>query len=113
MQVSEASNWQEHTFITLIPEARQRLVELGAPLLQIEAESRLALAERRIKAFEQKYDTTLSQLRREGLPEDASIELHEDFVEWSGWQRTREEASQIIASLQPPGEPSFASAIAG
>jgi hypothetical protein len=113
MQVSEASNWQEHTFTTLIPEARQRLVELGAPLLQIEAESRLALAEQKIKAFEQKYNTTLSKLQREGLPEGAGIELHEDFVEWSGWQRTREEASQIIASLQPLREPSLASTIAG
>jgi len=68
----------------LIPVARQRLVELGAPLLMTEAEGRLTLAERKIQAFEQKYGVTLSRLRREGLPDDASIEAHEDFIEWSG-----------------------------
>jgi hypothetical protein len=84
---------QESSLATLIPEARQRLVELGAPLLVTEAEGQLALAERKIKAFERKYGVTLAQLRRIGLPDDASMEMHEDFVEWSGWERTREEAS--------------------
>lgn len=85
----------------LIPVARQRLVELGAPLLLTEAEGRLALAERKIQAFEQKYGVTLSRLRREGLPDDAGIEAHENFIEWSGWQRTCEEAREILASLKP------------
>ena len=69
-------------------------------MLLTEAEGRLALAERKVKAFEQKYGTPLTQLRRNGLPNDASMEMHEDFVEWSGWQRTYEEASQIVTSLQ-------------
>ena len=81
--------------------ARQRLVELGAPLLLTETEGRLALAERKIKAFERRYKTTITQLRREGLPDDASIEMHEDFIEWSGWQRTYEESRQILSSLKP------------
>ena len=33
--------------------------------------------------------------------DDASLEMHEDYVEWSGWQRTHEESSQILASLKP------------
>ncbi len=47
-------------------------------------------------------------LRRNGLPDDANMEMHEDFVEWSGWQRTREEANQVLASLQPLLEKPFA-----
>ncbi len=96
----------------LIPVARQRLVELGAPLLLTEAEGRLALAEQKIQALEQKYGMTIVQLRQEGLPDDATIEAHEDFIEWCGWQRTYEEASQILASLRPFLENSLAFAAA-
>ncbi len=95
----------------MIPEIRQRLVELGAPLLFTETEGRLALAERKIRAFEIKYGITLAELRRSGLPDDASMEMHEDFVEWLGWQRTHEEASRTLASLPPLMEkPYFAAA---
>ena len=95
------------------PQALGRLVAYGTPLLKAEAEARLALAERKIQAFERRYGTTLIQLRREGLPSDASMEMHEDYVEWSGWQRTREEASQTLASLQNLLEAIGASAAAG
>ena len=106
----EEKSRQESSFSELVPEVRQRLVEFGAPLLLTEAEGRLALAERKIEAFEKKYETTLAQLCRDGLPDDADIEMHEDFIEWSGWQRTLEEACQILASLQPLLERSLASA---
>ncbi len=100
-------------FDQLIPADRQRLAELGAPLLVTEAEGRLALAERKIEAFERRYGTTLEQLREAGLPDDAGIEMHEDFIEWSGWQRTREEARQTLDALQPFLEKPLASPAAG
>jgi len=98
--LSKGTDEQEFSPTELVPESQRRLVELGAPLLLTEAEGRLALAERKLEAFEQKYGTTLAQLRQNGLSNDASMEMHEDFVEWAGWQRTYEEASQIITSLQ-------------
>jgi len=104
---------QEFSLSELAPEARQRLVEFGAPLLRTEAEGRLALAERKIRALEEKYGTTLARLRQRGLPDDASIEMHEDFIEWSGWQRTRKEASQILVYLQHLSEKFLAPATAG
>jgi hypothetical protein len=104
---------QAFSLTELVPAARQRLIEFGAPLLLTEAEGRLALAERKIGAFEQKYGMTLTKLRQDGLPDDASMEMHEDFIEWSGWQRTHEEASHILASLKPLLEKSLASAAAG
>jgi len=97
----DASSWPERSFAALTPEARRRLLELGAPLLRTEAEGRLALAERKIKTFEHKYGTGFVELEHKGLPENADIEMHKDFVEWSGWQRTLEETRQVIASLQP------------
>jgi hypothetical protein len=96
----------------LMPAARQRLVELGTPLLLTETEGRLALAERKIAAFERKYKTTLASLYRDGLPDDASMAMHEDFVEWSGWQRTYEEASQTLAALPPLLEQSLVASAA-
>jgi len=111
--MSKGTERQEFSLTELVPDARQRLIEFGAPLLLTEAEGRLALAERKIAAFERKYGTTLAQLGQDGLPDDASLEMHEDFVEWSGWQRTREEASQIRASLKPLLEKPLASAATG
>lgn len=101
------------TFDQLFPAARRRLAELGAPLLVTEAEGRLALAERKIAAFERKYRTTLDQLQEHGLPDDASMEMHEDFIEWSGWQRTHEEARQTLDALQPFLEKPLAPPVAG
>jgi hypothetical protein len=88
-------------FPALTPDIQQRLIEFGIPLLLTETEGRLALAERKITAFERKYRTTLAQLRQDGLPDDASIEMHEDFVEWSGWQATQEEAVGLLAAGEP------------
>lgn len=65
--------------------------------------SRRKISERKIASFERQYRTTLVQLRRDGLPDDASMEMHEDFVEWSGWQATQEEAvSQLSQENREP-----------
>jgi hypothetical protein len=97
----KTTSQQEFSLSELVPEVQQRLVEFGAPLLLTEVEGRLALTERKMRAFERKYGTTFALLLQNGLPDDASLEMHEDFVEWSGWQRTHEESSQILASLKP------------
>jgi hypothetical protein len=91
----------------LAPDIQQRLIELGAPLLLTETEGRLALAERKIAGFEHKYHTTLARLRRDGLPDDASMEMHEDFVEWSGWQSTQEDAASRETSNMRASTPSL------
>ena len=108
MSTFRGTDQQRFSLSTLVPEARQRLIEFGTPLLLTEIEGRLTLAEQKIRIMEEKYDRTLDQLRQDGLPDDASLEMHEDFIEWSGWQRTREEANQVIASLKPLLEKSLA-----
>ena len=77
------------------------------------AEDRLTLAKRKIAAFERKYNTTFEHLQEAGLPDDASIEMHEDFIEWAGWQRTYEEAQQTLKALQPFLEQPLASPAGG
>ena len=110
---SKRTNRQQASSQALAPDIQQRLVELGIPLLLTETEGRLALADRKIAAFERKYQTTMTRLRRDGLPDDASMETHEDFVEWSGWQVTQEEAARILAALPMAQETSVAAAAAG
>ena len=56
-ETSKASRSQSR-LAALMPEIRQRLIELGAPLLLTETEGRLALAERKIAVFERKYKST-------------------------------------------------------
>jgi hypothetical protein len=79
---------------------RERVALYGARLLSTEMESRLALAAQELARLESKYGMTLSHLQEAGLAPDADLEAHEDYVEWSGWQATYEETSQILETLQ-------------
>lgn len=85
---------------------RERLALYGAHLLFTEMEGRLALATRELARFEHKYGMTLARLDEVGLPENAGLEAHEDYVEWSGWQATYDETSQILETLQRAKNPS-------
>ncbi len=84
----------------LPPPERERLALYGAQLLCTEMESRLALAARTLVRFEQAYKMTLAQLNEAGLPQEANLEAHEDYVEWSGWQATYDESKQILKTLR-------------
>jgi hypothetical protein len=79
---------------------RERLTRYGALVLARETESRLELAKRKLAEFEKKYGMTLARLNKVGLPDNAGLEAHEDYVEWSGWQSTHDEASEVLANLQ-------------
>jgi hypothetical protein len=107
------TNQQQISYPALTPDIQRRLIALGVPLLLTETEGRLALAERKIANFERKYHTTMARLQRDGLPDDASMEMHEDFVEWSGWQATQEEAVSLLAALPSTQEIPGVAVIAG
>jgi len=108
----------EASLAALPPSERKRLALYGARLLFTEMEGRLALAARELARFESKYGMSLARLQQVGLPEDAGLEAHEDYVEWSGWQATYDEARQILETLQtilaesPTGEGADALTIA-
>lgn len=81
-------------------EERERLTRYGALVLARETESRLAFARQKLDAFERKYGMTLEKLNQVGLPDNAGLEEHEDYVEWSGWQSTNDEAKSVLANLR-------------
>ncbi len=109
---TESSLRIEASLAALSPPERERLALYGARLLFTEMESRLALAARELARFESKYRMTLAHLQEIGLPEDIGLEAHEDYVEWSGWQATHDEASQTLEILQKILETADAFAVA-
>lgn len=87
--------------LAALPSAeRERVALYGAQLLFTEMKGRLALAARELTRFQSKYGMTLAHLNEVGLPADANLATHEDYVEWSGWQATYEETHQILETLQ-------------
>jgi hypothetical protein len=100
MMSAESALRIEASLAALPPSERERVALYGARLLSTEMESRLALAARELARLETKYGMTITHLQEVGLPEDAGLEAHEDFVEWSGWQATYDEASHILETLQ-------------
>ena len=72
----------------------------GSYLLLTEVESRLSLAKDKLAFFHKKYGVSLDDLNKQGLPEDAGWEMHEDYVEWAGWQASFDEASETLNALR-------------
>ncbi len=75
------------------------IVRQGALLRLPYLEGRLQSAQTEAERFEEKYHTTLSHLKQQGLPNDANYEFHEDFIEWEYWtdqiSRLQETTAQI------------------
>ena len=63
-------------------------------------QKRLFLAESKLRWFSEHHHTTLEQLEAEGLPDDASIELHEDYILWRHWTTVARQTTQDIAAMQ-------------
>ena len=75
----------------------------------------LALAESKIRHFEEKYRATVAQFEARGLPDDADYEMHEDYVMWRHWAGVADKAKRDIVGLENiaqhslyPGESSHA-----
>lgn len=97
---TELMNKIDSSVAALPPEEREKLTRYGALALTRELESRLTLARQKLAEFEHKYGMTLEQLDQVGLPDDAGLEEHEDWVEWSSWQSTYDEAAAVLSSLR-------------
>jgi hypothetical protein len=86
---------------TQLPEEElASILRQGALLRLPYLESRFQSARAEYERFERKYNTTLKQLRQEGLANDAGYELHEDFIEWEYWSDEMGRLQQTIAQIQ-------------
>lgn len=91
--------------IQLSTQEWQHIVQLGAERHIQELEEALQKAQQQITAFEAKYGTCFACLQETGLPEDAGLEAHEDYVEWSSWEGhhadLQEQLDRLRALLEP------------
>ena len=74
-----------------------------------ELEAKLQEARQHIATFEQKYGLTFARLQQAGLPDDANLEAHEDYVEWSSWEGRAAELKSKLEELQAIVECTYAS----
>jgi len=88
-------DWVELPTFELIPILRQGAV-LRLPYL----ESRLWEAQAQVKVFEDKYATTFAELNARGLPDNASYEMHEDFIEWEYWGEVVQETAAALHNIE-------------
>lgn len=96
----EVSTAFEEKLTTLSPQVKKQMAVYGSYLLLTEVESRLALAKDKLAFFQKKYGVLLDDLNKQGLPDDAGWEMHEDYVEWTGWQASFDEATETLNALK-------------
>lgn len=60
-------------------------------------------ANRKISAFEKRYGMKFKEFV-DSFPDDASINQHEDWVEWSHYQEVRDRLGSLIKKLEQIGE---------
>ncbi|HAG09139.1 MAG TPA: hypothetical protein DCK87_06245 [Desulfotomaculum sp.] len=58
-------------------------------------QKKLKQARARLSEFEAKYKCTFEQFEK-GFPEKASLEHHEDYVEWGFWYDVSKESKAIL-----------------
>ena len=90
----------ERAFSALSPEERETIIRHGVVLRVADRQKRLFLAESKLRAFAERYHTTLEQLDATGLPDDASYEMHEDYIMWHHWAAVAQKVAQDIQALQ-------------
>jgi len=90
----------EEIFESLPREEREAIISHGVTLVLSNLKKRLFLAETKVQGFEEKYNSTLAHLAVEGIPDDADLEMHEDYVMWHHWDTVARKIKKDIASLE-------------
>lgn len=90
----------EKTFAALPPREREAIIEYGTAMRISALSKRLALAEGKVHAMEEKYCTTLADLEARGLPDDSGTEIHEEYILWHHWAEVADRVRADLKSLE-------------
>jgi len=90
----------ESFFSSLPQDERVAIISYGVAVRLSDLRKRLFLAESKVKYFEGKYQTTLVELDSDGLPDDADLEMHEDYILWHHWAEVIEKTKETLTSLE-------------
>ena len=91
----------ESGFSSLSPEEKTAVINHGVAVLFSNLNNRLLLANSKIHFFEDQYGMTISELEQKGLPDNADVDMHEDYILWHHLSDVAQEVSKQIASLRP------------
>ena len=94
--------------IQLPTQVWQHIVQLGMERHIQELEVQLRETQQRIAEFEHQYGMSFARLQEVGLPEDAGLGAHEDYVEWSSWEGYQAELQERLKKLRAVLEPTHA-----
>lgn len=98
----------DNIFHSLPQEERTAILSIGAAFRRLSLEKQLARAKSKIQEFEARYHTTLDQLEKDGLLDEADYAMHEDYMEWHYWSRVMEQTRKTLdalAVISPMPEP--------
>ena len=90
----------EESFLALPPTERATIIRHGVAMRMSDLKKRLFLAESKVQSFEAKYKTSLATLDSEGLPDDAGVDMHEDYIMWHHWTRAAQTARKELSALE-------------
>lgn len=76
------------------------ILRQGSMLRLPHLEGRLRQAAEQVTRFEVVHEKTLAELMAQGLPDDATYQVHEDFIEWEYWQDVLIETENIIKNVK-------------
>lgn len=91
----------EQAFRALSDDQRADIILHGAALRVVDLQKRLTLARSKLQEFQTRHQITLPELEAEGLPDDASFELHEDYILWQHWAEVEQTTASELQNLQP------------
>jgi len=90
----------DYTAVTLDSQEWEQIVRLGVEQRIVQLQAELAQLERNVAAFKRTYGMSLEELQRIGLPDDASLHAHEDYVAWVACEHRLAEIRDRLSSLK-------------
>ena len=97
---AESTTDIERAFSSLPTEERETIIRPGVALRISDLKQRLFLAQSNVRQLEEHSGATLESLEASGLPDDASWEMHEDYILWRHWTSVAQKTMHDINSLQ-------------
>ena len=92
------------TLVQLPERERGKLIRAGlqeATRVRIrQIEDEIAASQQELARFEARYGMPLSSFEAQLLPQQESLQVHEDYNDWFYWQSVLDEKQHLLADLQ-------------
>jgi len=92
----------ENRFALLPPEEKTAVISHGVAIRFSDLNKRRFLALGKVRIYEEKYHTSLSEVEKSGLPDDADYEMHEEYIMWHHWSEVAENHQRPFPKTTPP-----------